>query len=45
MPHRLLIVDDSGLMRNMIKQIIAVDGELEWPAKPRDGLVALEKGP
>ena len=29
MAHRVLIVDDSGLMRNMIKQIIAVDDELE----------------
>ena len=29
MAHPVLIVDDSGFMRNIVKQILAVDEELE----------------
>jgi two-component system chemotaxis response regulator CheB len=43
MAHRVLIVDDSGFMRNIIKQIIAVDGELEVAGEAEDGAVAIEK--
>jgi two-component system, chemotaxis family, protein-glutamate methylesterase/glutaminase len=43
MAHRVLIVDDSGLMRNMIKQIIAVDDELEVAGEAADGSAALER--
>src|SRR2546421_10001021 len=43
MAHRVLIVDDSGLMRNMIKQIIAVDDDLEVAGEAEDGSVALER--
>jgi two-component system chemotaxis response regulator CheB len=43
MPHSVLIVDDSGLMRNTIRQIIAVDPELEVVGEAEDGAVALEK--
>jgi len=43
MTHSVLIVDDSGLMRNTIRQIIAVDPELEVVGEAEDGVVALEK--
>ena len=43
MPHPVLIVDDSGFMRNIIKQILAVDDELEIAGEAEDGQVALEK--
>ena len=43
MPYSLLIVDDSGLMRNTIRQIVAVDPELEVVGEAEDGAVALEK--
>jgi two-component system chemotaxis response regulator CheB len=43
MPHAILIVDDSGLMRNTIRQIIAVDPDLEVVGEAEDGVVALEK--
>ena len=43
MAHRVLIVDDSGFMRNIIKQIIAVDDELEVAGEAEDGAVAIEK--
>jgi two-component system chemotaxis response regulator CheB len=43
MAHRILIVDDSSFMRNIIKQIIAVDDELEVAGEAEDGLVALDK--
>jgi two-component system chemotaxis response regulator CheB len=43
MTHRILIVDDSGFMRNIIKQILAVDSELEIVGEAEDGQVALEK--
>jgi two-component system, chemotaxis family, protein-glutamate methylesterase/glutaminase len=43
MPGRVLIVDDSGFMRNIVKQILVVDDELEVVGEAEDGLVALEK--
>jgi two-component system chemotaxis response regulator CheB len=43
MPHSVLIVDDSGLMRNTIRQIVAIDPELEVAGEAEDGAVALEK--
>ena len=43
MAHRVLIVDDSGFMRNIVKQIIAVDDELEVVGEAEDGQAALEK--
>ena len=43
MAHTVLIVDDSGLMRNTIRQIIAVDPELEVIGEAEDGMVALER--
>lgn len=43
MAHRILIVDDSGFMRNIIKQILAVDEELEIAGEAEDGQVAIEK--
>jgi|SRR5580658_580765 two-component system chemotaxis response regulator CheB len=43
MAHRVLIVDDSGFMRNIIKQIIAVDDDLEVVGEAEDGVAALEK--
>jgi two-component system, chemotaxis family, protein-glutamate methylesterase/glutaminase len=43
MPHRVLIVDDSGFMRNIVKQILVVDDELEVAGEAEDGQVALEK--
>lgn len=43
MAHRVLIVDDSGFMRNIIKQIISVDDEFEIVGEAEDGLAALEK--
>lgn len=43
MGHRVLIVDDSSFMRNIIKQIIAVDDELAVIGEAEDGLVAIIK--
>lgn len=43
MTHPVLIVDDSGFMRNIVKQILAVDEELEVAGEAEDGQVALEK--
>src|ERR1700722_5881781 len=43
MAHRVLIVDDSSFMRNIIKQIIAVDDELEVAGEAEDGSVGIEK--
>jgi two-component system chemotaxis response regulator CheB len=43
MPHPVLIVDDSGFMRNIIKQILSVDEELEVTGEAEDGQVAIEK--
>jgi two-component system chemotaxis response regulator CheB len=43
MTSTVLIVDDSGLMRNTIRQIIAVDTDLEVVGEAEDGIVALEK--
>jgi two-component system, chemotaxis family, protein-glutamate methylesterase/glutaminase len=43
MPHSVLIVDDSGLMRNTIRQIVAVDPEFEVVGEAEDGVVALEQ--
>ncbi len=43
MAHRVLIVDDSGFMRNIIKQILVVDDELEVVGEAEDGQVAVEK--
>jgi len=43
MAHRVLIVDDSGFMRNIVKQIITVDDELEVVGEAEDGQAALEK--
>jgi two-component system, chemotaxis family, protein-glutamate methylesterase/glutaminase len=43
MPHSVLIVDDSGLMRNTIRQIVAIDPELEVVGEAEDGVAALEK--
>jgi two-component system, chemotaxis family, protein-glutamate methylesterase/glutaminase len=43
MTHRVLIVDDSGFMRNIIKQILTVDEDLEIAGEAEDGLVAIEK--
>jgi two-component system chemotaxis response regulator CheB len=43
MTNSVLIVDDSGLMRNTIRQIIAVDTDLEVVGEAEDGIVALEK--
>jgi two-component system, chemotaxis family, protein-glutamate methylesterase/glutaminase len=40
---RVLIVDDSGFMRNIVKQILVVDDELEVVGEAEDGLVALER--
>ena len=41
--HRVLIVDDSGLMRNTIRQIIAADDELVVVGEAEDGSVAIKK--
>lgn len=43
MAHPVLIVDDSGFMRNIIKQILVVDDELEVVGEAEDGQVAIEK--
>jgi two-component system chemotaxis response regulator CheB len=43
MPHSVLIVDDSGLMRNTIRQIVAVDPEFDVVGEAEDGVVALEQ--
>jgi two-component system, chemotaxis family, protein-glutamate methylesterase/glutaminase len=43
MSRRILIVDDSSFMRNVIKQILVVDDELEVVGEAEDGQVALEK--
>jgi two-component system chemotaxis response regulator CheB len=43
MGYPILIVDDSGFMRNVIKQILAVDPDLEVVGEAEDGQVALEK--
>jgi len=43
MAHRILIVDDSGFMRNIIKQILVVDEDLEVVGEAEDGIAALEK--
>lgn len=43
MAHGVLIVDDSGFMRNIIKQILAVDEDLEIVGEAEDGQVAIEK--
>src|ERR1700758_3110976 len=43
MPHSVLIVDDSGLMRNTIRQIVAIDPELEVAGEAEDGAGGLEK--
>ena len=43
MPSGVLIVDDSGFMRNVIKQILAVDPELDVVGEAQDGVVAIEK--
>lgn len=43
MTNSVLIVDDSGLMRNTIRQIIGVDPDLEVIGEAEDGIVALEK--
>ncbi len=43
MAHPILIVDDSGFMRNIIRQILAVDPDLEIAGEAEDGQVALEK--
>lgn len=43
MAHPVLIVDDSGFMRNIIKQILAVDDELTVAGEAEDGQVALER--
>jgi len=43
MAHGVLIVDDSGFMRNIVKQILAVDEELEIVGEAEDGQVAIEK--
>ncbi|MGA3302741.1 MAG: response regulator [Methylovirgula sp.] len=43
MVHRVLIVDDSGFMRNIVKQILVVDEDLEIAGEAEDGQVALEK--
>jgi two-component system chemotaxis response regulator CheB len=43
MAHRVLIVDDSSFMRNIIKQIVAVDDELEVVGEAEDGVVALQR--
>jgi chemotaxis response regulator CheB len=40
--HRVLIVDDSGLMRNTIRQIIAADDELVVVGEAEDGSVAIK---
>lgn len=43
MAHRVLVVDDSGFMRNIVKQILAVDDEIEIAGEAEDGQVAIEK--
>jgi two-component system, chemotaxis family, protein-glutamate methylesterase/glutaminase len=43
MAQRVLIVDDSGFMRNIIKQILAVDEDFEVVGEAPDGLAALQK--
>ena len=43
MAHPILIVDDSGFMRNIIKQILTVDPDLEIVGEAEDGQVALVK--
>lgn len=43
MAHPVLIVDDFGFMRNIVKQILAVDEELEVVGEAEDGQVAIEK--
>jgi two-component system chemotaxis response regulator CheB len=43
MAHRVLIVDDSGFMRNIVKQILAVDDDLVVVGEAEDGVAALEK--
>lgn len=43
MPRPVLIVDDSSFMRNVIKQILVVDDELEVIGEAEDGKIALEK--
>ncbi|HEY1736549.1 MAG TPA: response regulator [Methylovirgula sp.] len=43
MAHRVLIVDDSGFMRNIVKQILVVDEDLEVAGEAEDGQVALER--
>ena len=45
MAHRVLIVDDSGFMRNIIKQIIAVDDELEVAGEAESAGHAMARGP
>jgi two-component system chemotaxis response regulator CheB len=41
--HGVLIVDDSGLMRNTIRQIVAADEQLVVVGEAEDGLVAIGK--
>ncbi len=43
MANPILIVDDSGFMRNIIRQILTVDPDLEIVGEAEDGQVALEK--
>jgi two-component system, chemotaxis family, protein-glutamate methylesterase/glutaminase len=43
MSHSVLIVDDSGFMRNIIRQILTVDSDIEIVGEAEDGKVALEK--
>lgn len=41
MGSRVLIVDDSSLMRNVVRQIISVDSDLEVVGEAEDGLMAI----
>jgi two-component system chemotaxis response regulator CheB len=43
MAKKVLIVDDSFMMRTLIKDIIKVDPELEVVGEAADGKIALEK--
>ncbi len=43
MPKRVLVVDDAIFMRNMIKDILAEDGDFEVVGEASHGLEAIEK--
>lgn len=42
-PKRIMIVDDSGMMRGIVKQIIQIDDAFEIVAEAADGYEAVER--